>query len=174
MLTVRKGLPRGLVMLLALVLLFTMACNGTTVEKSSEEETTIQFVGNVSVEPQRAPVGSLVTVSGTGFPSGERFDLLWHTVEGSWDIRGDYQEEYHGRVFDEVKYTIAEVETNAQGNFSATLTVPEDYGFNHNITIEQDGEVLNRVGFDIEPTVSIEPASGPIGTPITITMTGIG
>lgn len=161
-------------MLLALVLLFTMACNGTTVEKSPEEETAIQFVGNVSVGPQRAPVGSLVTVSGTGFPSGERFDLLWHTVEGSWDIKGDYQEEYHGRVFDEVKYTIAEVETNAQGSFSATLTVPEDYGFNHNITIEQDGEVLNRVGFNIEPTVSIEPASGPIGTPITITMTGIG
>lgn len=161
-------------MLLASVLLLITACSGTTAEKPAEEESAIQFVGSVSVEPQRAPMGSLITVSGTGFPSGERFDVVWQTVEGSYDIRGDYLEEYHGRVFDEVKYTISTVQTDADGNFSETITVPEDYGFTHNITVEQDGEVLNRAGFSIEPTASISPTSGPLGTPITVTMTGIG
>lgn len=36
------------------------------------------------------------------------------------------------------------------------------------------GEVLNRVGFRVEPEVTVSPASGPAGTPIHITMTGIG
>lgn len=174
MLTKRKELSVGITVLLASALLLITACNGTTAEKPPKKEAAIQFVGNVNVEPQRAPVDSLVTILGTGFPSDERFNLLWHTVEGSWDIRGDYQEEYHGRVFDDVAYTIGEVSTDAQGSFSAPFTVPDDYGFNHNITIEQGGQVLNRVGFDIEPTLFIEPASGPIGTRITITMTGIG
>lgn len=192
---IRKALLTGVAMMVMSALFLAASCSQATVgelstppdkmqgastqqaattEKSSSEETTVPFVGHATVEPRQAPVGTSITVSGTGFPSGEQFDLVWHTVEGSWDIRGDYQEEYHGRVFDEVRYTIAEVKTDAQESFSAILTVPEDYGFNHNITIEQDGQVLNRVGFDIEPTVSIEPASGPIGTPITVTMAGIG
>ncbi len=162
------------VILLASVLLFTMACNDTTAEKPAEEESAIQFMGSVSVEPQRAPVGSSITVSGSGFSSSERFDLVWHTVEGSYDIQGDYSEEYHGRVFEKVKYTISKVLTDTDGSFNETISVPEDYGFIHNITIEQEGEVLNRVGFSIEPTVSINPTSGPLGTPITVTMTGIG
>ncbi len=173
--TTRKGLSICITVLLTLVLLLNTACNNTTAEKPAveEEEAVIQFVGSVSVEPQRAPAGSLVTVSGAGFPSGGRFHLVWHTVEGSYDIQGDYSEEYHGRVFEDVEYTISTVQTDADGNFSETITVPEDYGFNHNITVEQDAEVLNRVGFDIEPTVSISPTSGPLGTPITVTMTGI-
>ncbi len=161
-------------MVISSVLLFASACTGTTAEQPAEEETVIQFVGSVSVDPSLAPVGSRVTVSGTGFPSGGSFDLVWQTMEGSYDIQGDYLEEYHGRVFEEVTYVIATVSTDASGSFQETLTVPEDYGFNHNITVERDGEVLNRVGFNIEPTVSISPTSGPLGTMITVTMTGIG
>lgn len=170
----RKALLAGAVVLVALVLLLTIACGVTAAEKPSTEEAVIEFVGNVSVDPQRAPIESSVIVSGAGFPPGERFDVVWHTVEGSYDIRGDYSEEYHGRVFDDVKYTISTVQTDVDGSFHATITVPEDYGFIHNITIEQNGLMLNRVGFNIEPTASINPTSGPLGTPITITMTGIG
>jgi len=113
-------------------------------------------------------------VSGTDFPSGEHYDLVWHTVDGSWDIRGDRQEEYHGRIFNELEYTIAEADTDAQGSFSTAFTVPDDYGFNHNITLENDGKVLNRLGLSIEPSATIEPLSGPVGTPIIIKMTGVG
>ncbi len=186
----RKVLLIWCVLALAAVLLFTMACTSTTDEKPAEatdeklaettaeepakEETVIHFVGSVSVEPQEAPVGSSLTISGTGFSSGESYDLVWQTVEGSYDIRGDYLEEYHGRVFEEVTYIIATVSTDTSGSFDETITVPEDYGFIHNITVEQNGEVLNRAGFSIVPTVTISPTSGPLGTPITVTMNGIG
>ena len=157
------------------MLLFTLSCSSATVEEVPAEETTgTNFVGHVSVEPQHAPAGTSIMVSGTDFPPGEHYDLVWHTVEGSWDIRGDRQEEYHGRIFNELEYTIAEADTDAQGSFSTAFTVPDDYGFNHNITIERDGELLNRVGFSIEPTVSMEPTSGPSGTLISITMNGVG
>jgi hypothetical protein len=119
-------------------------------------------------------VGTLVTVSGADFPSNERLELVWHTKEGSWDIRGTHLEEYHGRNFEDLRFTIAKVKTNVQGTFSARIRVPEDYGFNHNITVERGARILNRTGFDIEPRASLQPTSGPLGTLIAITMTGIG
>ncbi len=146
----------------------------TLAEAAPVERGAVLFVGHVSVEPRRAPVGHTVTVFGKDFPPNESLGLIWHTVDGSWDIRGNYREEYHGRIFEEVQYTIAEVQTDSRGSFKAIFTVPEDYGFNHNITVEHGAKVLNRVGFDIEPSASVEPTSGPVGTPITVTMTGIG
>ncbi len=162
---------------LATVLLVACGTDEATPAASGDEESggnVADFVGSAKVEPLSAPIGSSITVSGTGFPTGETLDIVWGTVEGSWDIRGDYNEEYHGRVFEDIKYKIASVETTSEGGFSTVLVVPEDYGFNHNITMEQAGQVLNRVGFAIEPTATITPTSGPAGTLITVTMVGVG
>ena len=150
----------------------TTIAGATTTETTIDE--TINFVGSANVKPLSAPVGSSIIVSGTGLPSNQSVDVVWNTFEGSWDIQGEFLEEYHGRIFKGVKQTISTVQTDAKGSFQQAITVPEDYGFNHNITIEQGGKVLNRVGFSIETTASINQTSGPLGTPITIIMTGIG
>ncbi len=165
--------------ILTVLMLFSIvACGQTTLESSAVEETetdeTVNFVGSVSVQPLSAPVGDTITVSGTGLPPSQSLDLVWNTFEGSYNLQGDQLEEYHGRIFDNIKYTISSIQTDVEGGFQETITVPEDYGFNHNITIEQEGQVLNRVGFSIEPTASINQTSGPLGTLITITMVGIG
>ena len=140
----------------------------------AEESNVPIFIGHISAEPSGGKVGSQVTITGSDLPAGSQFDLVWHTVRGSWNIQGAYQEEYHGRIFDDEEYRIAEVKTDGSGAFSHALTIPEDFGFNHNITIESDGRVLNRLGLAIEPSAEIEPGSGPVGTPITIRMAGIG
>ena len=169
----------GVIAILAALILFSIvSCGQPTIEQATVEETetdeTINFVGSASVEPLSAPIGNSITVSGTGLPANQSLDLVWNTFEGSYDIQGDYMEAYHGRIFDDVKYTIAAIKTDNEGSFQESIIVPEDYGFNHNITIEQEGQVLNRVGFHIETTATLSQTSGPIGTPITITMNGIG
>jgi len=149
----------------------TVAAHSSAADPSP---TTVSFVGKFDVNPVRATVGSSVTLSGSGFQPNETLDLVWHTVNGQWNIQGKYNEEYHGRTFTDASSTIAQVTTDTEGAFTADMTVPDDFGFNHNITVEHGGQVLNRAGFQLWPTVSISPASGPVGTPITVTMKGIG
>jgi hypothetical protein len=185
----QMGLPAGVIMLAALTWVHTSYAQSLAAEKllaesqltdastwvaDAKQVPVYAFEGHVRVDPSRASVGHNVTVLGKDFASNVKLDLVWHTVKGTWDIRGSYREAYHGRIFKPMQYPIAKVQTDDEGSFKATFTVPEDYGFNHNITVERGAEVLNRVGFDIEPSASIEPISGPVGTPITITMTGIG
>lgn len=169
--------------LTVLMLFLIVACGQTTPEEikiddaeivETETDETINFVGSVSVQPLSAPVGDTIIISGTGLPANQSLDLVWNTFEGSYNIQGKQMEEYHGRIFDNIKYTISSIQTDTEGGFQETITVPEDYGFNHNITIEKEGEVINRVGFHIETTASIDQTSGPQGTLITIIMEGIG
>lgn len=152
----------------------TEAAVADTGDAMDVEEKVVPFVGTVGIDPSRAPVGELTTITGSGLPAGQDVDIVWHTVTGKWNIEGDYNEEYHGRSFEDTQYAIASGTTDGQGNLEVSFVVPEDYGFNHNVTVESEGVVLNRAGFDIQPTARIEPTSGPPGTPIKLTMTGIG
>jgi hypothetical protein len=185
----QMGLPAGAIMLAALTWVHASYAQSLAAEKllaesqpadastrvaDAKQVPVYAFEGHVRVDPRKAPVGHNVTVLGKDFAPNVKLDLVWHTVKGAWDIRGSYREAYHGRIFKPMQYPIAKVQTDDEGSFKTIFTVPEDYGFNHNITVERGSEVLNRVGFDIEPSASIEPISGPVGTPITITMTGIG
>jgi hypothetical protein len=185
----QMGLPVGVIMIAALIWVHTSydqslaaemllaepePADASTMVAAAKQVSVHAFEGHVRVDPRKAPVGHKVMVLGKDFTPNVQLDLVWHTVKGSWDIRGSYREAYHGRIFKPMQYPIAKVQTDSEGSFKAILTVPEDYGFNHNITVENGTKVLNRVGFDIEPTAFIEPIRGPVGTPITITLTGIG
>lgn len=58
-----------------------------------------KYVGQMSLHPERGAAGTRTTARGTGLPANTTMNLLWYTVKGSWDIRGEEQEEYHGRVY---------------------------------------------------------------------------
>jgi hypothetical protein len=60
------------------------------------------------------------------------------------------------------------------------FTVPADFGYIHDVDIRAvDGGAISSTvtthqGFTVIPTLTVSPSSGPLGTPITITMTGVG
>ena len=66
------------------------------------------------------------------------------------------------------------MKTDRAGRLSATFVVPEDFGFMHDIVLQQDGRVFTQIGFSIDMTVEISPKSGPVGTPIAVEVKGIG
>ena len=108
------------------------------------------FVGRLSVAPAHAPVGAPVTVSGQGFPPDQEFDLAWRTVNGSWKA-GDGV--YLGRDFQPVAYRIAPVRSDKAGTFTATFAAPEDFGFGHDIVLQQGDRLFTQTAFDIDMIV---------------------
>ena len=129
------------------------------------------YLGRLAVAPLHGPAGTHVTVTGDTLPPNAAFQLVWHTVKGHWNVAN---EEYYGRAFKPVGYEIAKVRTDATGRFSASFVAPEDFGFSHDIVLQQGDRLFTQVGFSVDMTVAISPESGPVGAPITVDVKGIG
>jgi hypothetical protein len=129
------------------------------------------YSGRLSVEPVHGPAGTPAKVSGSGLPANSELQLLWRTAKGRWKVNGPY---YLGREYKPVAYQIATVRTDAAGAFTHTFTIPEDFGFSHDIIVQTPGRLFTQTAFDIDMTMTISPKSGPVGTPITVDVKGIG
>lgn len=131
----------------------------------------LQLTGTFEVNPKHATIGSIVTASGTGYAPGATFSLMWQDVTGSWDVRGG---EYYGRLFKESWLTLATIKTDAQGSFSVPFTVPDGFGFTHDLDVLDNGVILNKMGYFVDMQASLVSTSGPLGSPIGIQIKGMG
>ena len=66
------------------------------------------------------------------------------------------------------------MKTDQPGASMRHFVAPEDFGFMHDIVLQQGGRLFTQTGFSIDMTVEISPKSGPVGTPITVEVKGIG
>jgi hypothetical protein len=129
------------------------------------------FEGRLALQPEHGPIGTPVTVTGSGLPAGKTFDLVWRTSTAKWNVT---DAEYHGREYTPVGYVIAKVTTDDNGAFTASFDAPDDFGFYHDITVQDAERVFTQAAFYVDMTVDISPKSGPVGTPITVDVKGIG
>jgi hypothetical protein len=129
------------------------------------------FVGRMTVSPEHGLPGAPVRVAAEGLPADTEFQLVWRTVKGSWKVANG---EYHGREYEPVAYEIATVRSDAVGKLTALFTVPEDFGFLHDIVLQQGERLFIQAGFSVDMSVKLSAESGPVGTPITVEVKGIG
>jgi hypothetical protein len=129
------------------------------------------FVGRLNVAPENGPAGTPLTINADRLPPNEEFQLIWRTVKGRWKVDNA---EYHGRDYDPVAYQIAKLKSDAAGKLSHKFDAPEDFGFIHDIVLQQPDRMFTQVGFAIDMTIDISPKEGPVGTPITVDVKGIG
>jgi hypothetical protein len=129
------------------------------------------YVGQIKVSPAHGPVGTPITVTGEGFAPGQAFDLVWGTVTGRWKVSNA---EYFGREYTPAAYRIASVKSDAAGHLMATFTAPDDFGFQHDVILQQGERLLTKDAFSIDMTVKLLADNVPVGTPIPIEVQGIG
>jgi hypothetical protein len=129
------------------------------------------FIGRMAVSPEHGPPGTAVRVTAEGLPADTDFQLVWRTVRGGWKVE---KAEYHGREYLPAAFELATVRTDASGRLAATFTVPEDFGFLHDVVLQQGERLFIQAGFAIDMSVASSPPSGPVGTPITVEVKGIG
>ncbi len=129
----------------------------------------------LKVEPASGPIGTKFAVSGQGLPANTNFDIVWGTSTVRYVLNPMPDNvEYYGRKIDKVNVVLGKARTDATGKLSVALTAPEDYGDVHDLYAVSAGIQLAKAGFQIVRQVSVSPSSGPIGTPITIKVTGLG
>ena len=132
-------------------------------------------IGNLTVSPDVGTEGQPFTISGSGLPANTSVELTWSTATASWiaDVEPNTVN-WLGRTSTNFNVVLANVTTDANGNFSYPTTVPVDFGGIHDIYAVVNGVEVLHGGYEMFRTVSVSPKSGPIGTPIHITYTALG
>ncbi len=114
----------------------------------------------------QGPVGSRTTLRGEGFPPNAALQLAWQTYVGS---------RVSGNGFEPQEKEFGTVNVAADGRIDSPITIPDDLGGLHGLALRDGSKTLARLFFVIETSiVSISPTSGPVGTPVTIHLKGVG
>ncbi len=127
--------------------------------------------GQLTLEPTDGIVGTEVVATVTGATPGSDVDIVWMSVDADWNVADGG---FFGVTAEETRDVVATATVGGDGTATTTFTVPEDFGYVHNVFVESAGEPVARGGFIVVPNMTISPTSGPVGTPITLTMTGVG
>jgi hypothetical protein len=128
--------------------------------------TTAPTGADLQLSPTQGPVGTQVTLSGSGFPASQSLSVVWQTMVGN---------RLSDTGFEPREQVIDTVQTEADGRLGLTMTVPDDLGGLHALALRSGDQEVARAYYVIETSiVSISPTSGPVGTPVTIHLKGVG
>ncbi len=104
----------------------------------------------ISVSPTSGPVGTVVTLSGSGFVPGDVYSFCFSDVAGSCATGAPM-------------FT-----ANSSGDVPSgcALAVPESPGGSYYIDVAQSTVLIAETGFTILPSLTLSPPSGPVGTSV--------
>ena len=132
-------------------------------------------MGILTVTPRQGVAGTPVTISGSGLAHNAAVELTWSTANATWEVQTEPDTvNYMGRTDSLYAVALDETRTNASGAFNVSLKAPADWGGIHDIYAVINGVEQAHGGFILLRTVTVSPTSGPVGTPITITYSGLG
>ena len=120
----------------------------------------------VAITPLQGAVLTRASVQGDGLPPNAHVSLVWGTQAGSRVTETGFAPK-------ETELTTFTV--GADGRFSAPVVIPDDLGGRHTISVRSGDKTLAQTIFILETSiVSISPTSGPLGTPVSIHLKGVG
>jgi hypothetical protein len=120
----------------------------------------------VGLTPTQGPVGTRAMLRGQGLAAGTQLQLVWQTFVGN-RVSGD--------GYGPSERPLGTVTVDRDGRLDSPIAIPDDLGGVHGIEIRDGDRMLAQLSFAIETSiVGISPASGPVGTPVTIHLKGVG
>ena len=132
-------------------------------------------MGILQVSPDQGVVGTPMTISGSHLAANASVELTWSTANATWLVQAQPDTvNYLGRSDTLFAVVLATTTTDANGAFKVWLKTPQDWGGLHDIYTVVKGLEVAHGGFITLRTVTVTPRSGPVGTPITITYSGLG
>jgi hypothetical protein len=121
---------------------------------------------SAKITPTQGPVNTKAALAVTGLPKNAQVSLVWGSYEGN---------RVSGNGFEPIDNELTKVTTTADGRITMPVSIPEDLGGRHSLSIRSGDTTLATTYFVIETSVvSMTPASGPAGTPVTIHLKGVG
>jgi len=134
----------------------------------------LEVVGKFALAPAHGPWDTPVTATASGLKPATAYDLVWTTGKVQWKLSDD-RSKYLGRTATTIQSVLQSLTTDASGGFQTSFAVPHGFGYSHDVMVVDAQKVIrNKSLFDVDMVTTINPTSGPVGTPITVEVKGIG
>ena len=178
--SLRRLLHPGVCLLIGFAATFA-ACSPSRPTTASQREAAAATAGKSATSilttldlayNKPAVVAASVQARATGLPPGTIVDLTWATVTGGWVIEDYYH--FRGKKYTETTTTLGRFSVDASGRLDARFVIPEDYGGVHDVIALVDGKPVAQNGINVTQSFEMSPSSGPVGTPIELTVKGLG
>jgi hypothetical protein len=120
----------------------------------------------IAISPAQGPVLTRVSLDAGGLPANTQVSLVWSTQAGSRVTDSGFAPK---------ETELAKLKADRDGQIHAPVTIPDDLGGRHTVSIRSGDTTLAQTIFVVETSiVSISPTSGPPGTPVSIHLKGVG
>jgi hypothetical protein len=130
---------------------------------------------SLQLSPAQGSAGDRVQMTAAGLAPGAQVTFIWGTAVGSYRTKaGPDTIVFYGFKYDSARAVLSRAVADAQGRVSASFAVPDDTGGDHQIAATVDGREAAVAHFKIVLSASLSPARGPVGTPIVVTIHGMG
>jgi hypothetical protein len=132
--------------------------------------------GRLNFAPGGASVGTPIVANARGLAPNARFALVWRSADPHWWTDAG---KFYGILAPETARVLARGTSDAAGTLALHFTVPEDFGYMHDVEVRPENAATDTQpaatqGFTVVPHIALSPRSGPAGTPVTVTVTGLG
>jgi len=148
---------------------------GIALAQSVQSDAAPKPIKLLKVEPVKGYAGDSFTISGEGLVAGKKVEFFWSTADAQYltKVLAD-NVEYHERSYDEKRVPLSSATVDGQGRVGVSVSAPNDFGEVHDIYGVIEGQDVIRGGFRILRSATISPTEGPVGTPIMVTVKGMG
>jgi hypothetical protein len=120
----------------------------------------------IAISPAQGPVLTRVSLDAGGLPANTPVSLVWSTQAGSRVTDSGFAPK---------ETELAKLNVDRDGQIHAPVTIPDDLGGRHTVSIRSGGTTLAQTIFVVETSiVSMSPTSGPPGTRVSIHLKGVG
>jgi hypothetical protein len=120
----------------------------------------------IAINPSQGPVLTHASVTASGLPAGAPLSLVWGTQAGSRVTESGFAPK---------EIVLASLKANQDGRFDVPVTIPDDLGGRHVLSLRSGDKTLAQTLFVLETSiVGMSPTSGPAGTPVSIHLKGVG
>ena len=130
---------------------------------------------SLQITPAQGSVGDRVQMTGTGLPPGAQVVFVWGTAAGTYRTKVNPDTIlFYGFTYELGKALLGRATADSQGRVSASFSVPDDVGGDHQIAAVVNGREAAGGHFNVIFSPSMNPTQGPVGTPIVVTVHGMG
>jgi hypothetical protein len=134
----------------------------------------MEIAGKFALEPAHGAWDAKVTATASGLKPGTKYDLVWSTGKVQWKLSDD-RSKFLGRTATAIQQPLQAATTDANGGFQVSFSVPHGFGYAHDVmVVDAQSVIRNKSLFDVDMVTTISPTHGPVGTPITVEVKGIG
>lgn len=130
---------------------------------------------SLMVTPAQGPAGARVQIATTGLSPGAQVTFVWQTANGTYRTKvNPTMTAFYGYAYEPARAVLGRAAADAQGRVVASFTAPEDIGGVHQISAIAGGREAAQGQFQILFSATMTPLRGPAGTPIEVTIHGMG